>query len=146
MVSEALVSEASQGRMEHFSVVLVKSWSVLMAVGCVAIANPAHAEGFELKCDDGSTLQVSEVIKESSHRVYPLGDLIEVKLKASTPPLLSGTYRMLAAGTGSFGGRWVYPGPPGPNFSLLKSGRSEDWYVTGGWKEGDSVRITCASP
>ena len=146
MVSEALVSEASQGRMEHFSVVLVKSWSVLMAVGCVAIANPAHAESFELKCDDGSTLQVSEVIKESSYRVYPLGDLIEVKLKASTPPLVSGTYRLLAAGTGSFGGRWEYPGPPGPNFSLLKSGRSEDWYVSGGWDGEDPVTITCASP
>ena len=129
--------------MEHFSVVLVKSWSVLMAVCCVAIANPAHAEGFELKCDDGSTLQVSEVIKESSHRGYPLGDLIEVKIKASTPPLLSGTYRLLAAGTGSFGGRWVYTGPPGPNFSLLKSGRSQDWYLSGGW-EGN--HITCVTP
>ena len=143
MVSEALVSEASQGRMEHFSVVLVKSWSVLMAVGCVAIANPAHAEGFELKCDDGSTLQVSEVIKESLHRGYPLGDLIEVKIKASTPPLVSGTYRLLAAPTGSFGGLWVYQGPPGKGFSLLKSGRSEDWYLSGGWERN---HITCVSP
>ena len=132
--------------MKHTPVVGVKSLSVLMAVGCVAIANPAHAEGFELKCDDGSTLQVSEVIKESTHRAYPLGDLIEVKLKASTPPLVSGTYRMLAAVTGSFGGRWVYPGPPGPNFSLLKSGRSEDWYVSGGWDGKDPVTITCVSP
>jgi hypothetical protein len=130
--------------MQNSQVAGVKSWSVLIAVGCVAISNPAEAKSFELRCDDGSTLQVSEVIKESSHRVYPLGDLIEIKIEASKPPLLSGTYRLLAAGTGSFGGRWVYPGPPGPDFSLLKSGRSDDWYVSGGW-EGEAP-IICTSP
>ena len=130
--------------MQQFALAGVKSWSVLIAVGCVAVSNPAEAESFELRCDDGSTLQVTEVIKESSHRVYPLGDLIEIKIEASKPPLLSGTYRLLAAGTGSFGGRWVYPGPPGPDFSLLKSGRSDDWYVSGGWK--GEAPIICTSP
>ena len=129
--------------MKHLLKVGMNRWLVLMSLGWVAIANPAQAESFELKCDDGSTLRVSELIKESTHRVYPLGDLIEVKLKASTPPFLSGTYRLRAAVTGSFGGRWVYTGPPGPGFSLLKSGRSQDWYLSGGW---EGSHITCVTP
>ena len=120
----------------------MNQWSFFLALGCIAISNPVLAVGFDLSCNDGSKLRVSELYKESTFRGYPLGDLIQVEVKANnTTSLLSGKYRMAAAGTGSFGGRWVYTGPPGPDFNLLKSGRSLDWYLDVGGKP-----ITCVRP
>ena len=73
---------------------------------------------------------------------YELGDLIEVTVKKGGyhSHIQSGTYRLAAARTGSFHGRWVYTGPPDPSFSLLLSGRAPFWYIT---VEG-KIKVTCA--
>ena len=87
----------------------------------------AAANSFMVQCNDSTKVQIRELYAESSKR-YPLGDLIEVRLSNERTGK-SGIYRLAAAGTGSFGGRWVYTGPPGPNFSLLLSGKSPVWYL-----------------
>mgnify|MGYP001216466660 FL=1 len=100
-------------------------FSVAFLVG--ASAQHATAKSLVVQCNDSTKVQIRELYAESSMR-YPLGDLIEVRL-SNEPPGKSGVYRLAAASTGSFGGRWVYTGPPGPNFSLLLSGKSPVWYL-----------------
>ena len=99
--------------------------SAALLVG--AQAQHAAANSFVVQCNDSTMVRIRELYAESSKR-YPLGDLIEVRLSNERPGK-SGVYRLAAASTGSFGGVWVYTGPPGPNFSLLLSGKSPVWYL-----------------
>ena len=106
--------------------------SKIAAITSVAVlvgteSQHAAANSFVVQCNDSTKAQIRELYAESSKR-YPLGDLIEVRLSNERTGK-SGIYRLAAAGTGSFGGRWVYTGPPGPNFSLLLSGKSPVWYL-----------------
>jgi hypothetical protein len=115
--------------------------SRLIAGGLLAMASvlpsPAIANRvINLICDNGGKVSIRELYDESTHR-YSLGDLIEVRLEGER--FEGEPYRMVAAGTASFGGRWVYPGPPSESFSLLRSGRSDFWWVD----HGDLGRWTC---
>ena len=99
-----------------------------LALGTVvAPIQSVAAQSLTIQCNDSTRIQITELYRESTYR-YPLGDLIEVRLNNSRTGG-SGQYRLSAAGTGSFGGRWVYTGPPGRNFSLLLSGKSPIWYL-----------------
>ena len=100
-------------------------FSVAFLVG--ASAQHAAAKSVTIQCTDSTKVQIRELVAESSHR-YPFGDFIEVRLSNERTGK-SGVHRLAAASTGSFGGRWVYTGPPGPNFSLLLSGKSPVWYL-----------------
>lgn len=98
------------------------------ALLAVSLIQPVLAKSsFTLMCRDGTEVHIKEVIDESTHR-YSYGDLIEVRL-SNQRIRPSFKYRLVAAGTGSFGGRWVYTGPPGENFSLLLSGDHQFWYL-----------------
>jgi hypothetical protein len=97
------------------------------ALLAVSLIQPVLAKSFTVQCTDGTKVHIKELFTESTHR-YPLGDLIEARISNQRTGA-SGKYRLSAAGTGSFGGRWIYTGPPGRNFSLLLSGRSPIWYL-----------------
>jgi len=93
-----------------------------------ATVQHAQAKGLTIHCNDSTEVQIRELFPETSHR-YPYGDLIEVQISNRRTGLQARRYRLAAAGTGSFGGRWVYVGPPGRSFSLLLSGKSPVWYL-----------------
>lgn len=93
-----------------------------------ATAQHAAAKSLTLQCNDSTKVQIRELVAESSFR-YPYGDFIEAGISNPRTGQPNRKYRLAAAGTGSFGGRWVYVGPPGRNFSLLLSGKSPVWYL-----------------
>ena len=101
-------------------------FSVAFLVG--ASAQHAAAKSVTIQCTDSTKVQIRELAAESSHR-YPFGDFIEVGISNPRNGQPNRKYRLAAASTGSFGGRWVYTGPPGPNFSLLLSGKTPVWYL-----------------
>lgn len=111
--------------------------TLMLLAASAMLPSPSFANTvINLSCDNGGKVVIRELYSESTHR-YPLGDLIEVRLRGER--FQGEPYRMVAAGTASFGGRWVYTGPPGNNFSLLRSGRSEFWWVD----HGDLGKWTC---
>ena len=91
-------------------------------------AQQAAVNSLTIQCNDSTVVQIRELFAESSHR-YPYGDLIEARISNPRTGQAERIYRLAAAGTGSFGGRWEYVGPPGRNFSLLLSGKSPVWYL-----------------
>jgi len=101
-------------------------FSAVVLIGATALH--AAAKSLTIQCTDSTKVQIRELIAESSHR-YPYGDFLEVGISNARTGQPNRKYRIAAAGTGSFGGRWVYVGPPGRNFSLLLSGKSPVWYL-----------------
>ena len=102
--------------------------AVLLALA--GVPAPALAERVvKLSCDNGGKVVVRELYPESTHR-YALGDLVEVRLWGER--FNGKPYRVGAAPTASYGGVWVYVGNEDDSFSLLKSGRSQFWWVDRG--------------
>ena len=110
--------------MLNFAIKTALSAAVLIG----APAPQAAAKSLTIQCNDSTEVQIRELFAQSSHR-YPYGDLIEVQISNPRTGQATKKYRLAAAGTGSFGGRWEYVGPPGRNFSLLLSGKSPVWYL-----------------
>jgi hypothetical protein len=105
--------------------------SKLLLLGSVALASlfpmPALAGiVVNLTCDNGARVQIRELYPQSTHR-YVLGDLIEVRMWGERYE--GEPYRVGAAPTASFGGRWVYLGNADDSLSVLRSSRSEFWWV-----------------
>ena len=121
--------------MFHAGIKAILSVAVLLG----ATVPHAEAKGLTIQCNDSTEVQMRELFSESSYR-YPYGDLIEVRISNPRTGPADGKYRLAAAGTGSFGGRWVYVGPPGRSFSLLLSGKAPVWYLD---VEGQKP-VTCA--
>jgi len=78
-----------------------------------------------LTCDNGARVRIRELYSVSTHR-YVLGDLIEVRIWGER--FEGDPYRVGAAPTASFGGRWVYLGNADDGFSLLRSSKSDFWW------------------
>jgi hypothetical protein len=105
--------------------------SKLLFMGGLALASllpmPALAgRVVNLTCDNGARVQIRELYPQSTHG-YVLGDLIEVRMWGER--YQGEPYRVGAAPTASFGGRWVYLGNADDGFSVLRSSRSEFWWV-----------------
>jgi hypothetical protein len=105
--------------------------SKLLFMGTLALASmlpmPALAgRVVNLTCDNGARVQIRELYPQSTHR-YVLGDLIEVRMWGERYE--GEPYRVGAAPTASYGGRWVYLGNADDGFSVLRSSRSAFWWV-----------------
>lgn len=110
--------------------VLLLAWSAVLPAP--ALANRV----INLTCDNGGKVVVRELYPESTQR-YVLGDLVEVRLWGER--FTGKAYPVGAAPTASFGGRWVYVGNEDDSFELLRSGRSQFWWVD----RGDLGKWTC---
>jgi len=105
--------------------------SKFLFMGTLALASllpmPALAgRVVNLTCDNGARVQIRELYPQSTHR-YVLGDLIEVRMWGERYE--GEPYRVGAAPTASYGGRWVYLGNADDGFSVLRSSRSAFWWV-----------------
>jgi len=110
---------------------LVDQMSKMQFLGSLAFASllpmPALAgRVVNLTCDNGARVEIRELYPESTHR-YVLGDLIEVRMWGER--YQGEPYRVGAAPTASYGGRWVYVGNADDGFSVLRSSRSKFWWV-----------------
>ena len=110
---------------------LVDQMSKMQFLGSLALASllpmPALAgRVVNLICDNGARVEIRELYPESTHR-YVLGDLIEVRMWGER--YQGEPYRVGAAPTASYGGRWVYLGNADDGFSVLRSSRSKFWWV-----------------
>ena len=98
-----------------------------LVVSAVILPIQALAEKVvNLTCDNGARVQIRELYPVSTHR-YVLGDLIEVRMWGER--FEGQSYRVGAAPTASFGGRWVYLGNAEDGFSVLRSSKSEFWWI-----------------
>lgn len=79
-----------------------------------------------LTCDNGARVHIRELYPVSTHR-YVLGDLIEVRMWGER--FEGQPYRVGAAPTASFGGLWVYLGNAEDGFSVLRSSKSQFWWI-----------------
>lgn len=103
----------------------------LSAVGIMVLVNTGPMRSLagrviHLTCDNGAKVMIRELHPESTHR-YVMGDLIEVRMWGER--FQGEPYRVGAAPTASFGGRWVYLGNADDGFSVLRSSRSEFWWI-----------------